>query len=731
MRNLKKYNIEYTTPIINWDEALPLGNGKLGCLIYGDGPIRFTLDRVDLWDTRPNPTTLEEGFHFKNLVKLVKSGKQKDWKEYQRLFDEICIEYPYPTKITAGRMELDFGEKQAQLASKIDLRTATAYISNEKNTLEIEAFMSATQYVGAARVKGAYKLGIHIPDYICDKEENGGLEYPTAEIVRDGAWTYYTQETKTNFRYGIIVLKKSFADYDELYFTIMTGERIPAMVENAKTELLKAAEIGYEALKKAHEAWWEKYWKKSEISVEDDLVEKTYYRAWYLFASCSRKGFYPMPLQGVWTADNDKLPPWKGDYHHDTNTQLSYQGYLKANRLEEGEVFVDYLWDMRDTFRRFAKEFFKVDGLLLPSCSTIDGKPIGGWAHYAFSPTMTIWAAQSFDEYYLYTGDKKFLKERAYPYFKEIGEAIFGLLEEKDGKLYLPLSSSPEIYDAEREAYLTPNSNFDLALLIYLYKTLLSYTQVLGLDGGRYASILQKLDEIAVDKEAGVLLDKTQKLPESHRHFSHVMCMYPLHLINYDSEEHKKLYESTLLHLERLGTGWWVGFSYAMCAQIYAMAEQGNAAYEKLRTFSKGFVADNGFHLNGDFKNYGFSQFHYRPFTLESLFGYCEALLEMLLQEHQGYIHVFPAIPQDWQKQKLSFKNLRSYDGVLVSAERLAQGLEKVKLTLPRAMELKIKNTFGMEEILVTQSGKASILKAEDGYFTIKGNRGTVVLTKK
>lgn len=125
-----------------------------------------------------------------------------------------------------------------------------------------------------------------------------------------------------------------------------------------------------------------------------------------------------MPLQGVWTADNDCLPPWKGDYHHDTNTELSYRSYLKANRLEEGEVFVDYLWKLKPAYEKFAKEFFGVNGLLIPSCSTLDGKAMGGWAQYSLSPTMTIWVAQSFDEYYLYTGDEKFLKERAYPFSK-------------------------------------------------------------------------------------------------------------------------------------------------------------------------------------------------------------------------------------------------------------------------------------------------------------------------
>ena len=375
-----------------------------------------------------------------------------------------------------------------------------------------------------------------------------------------------------------------------------------------------------------------------------------------------------MPLQGVWTADNDALPPWKGDYHHDTNTELSYQSYLKANRLEAGEAFVDYLWKLKPAYEKFAKEFFGVSGILLPSCSTLNGKAMGGWAQYSLSPTMTIWAAQSFDEYYLYTGDEEFLKTRAYPFLRGVGEAIFALLKEEQGKLYLPLSSSPEIFDATRKAYLQPNSNFDLALMRYLYKTLAGYAKKLGESAEKYEKILSKLDEIAIDESGVVMLDRTQKLPETHRHFSHLMCLYPLHLINYDTEEHKRIYERTISELEKLGTGLWVGFSFAMSAQIYAMAKNGNGAYERLREFCHGFVGENGFHLNGDYKNYGYTQFHYRPFTLEASFGFCDALHEMLLQDHTGKIELFAAIPEEWKKREISFKNLRSRGGLLISA---------------------------------------------------------------
>jgi len=222
---------------------------------------------------------------------------------------------------------------------------------------------------------------------------------------------------------------------------------------------------------------------------------------------------------------------------------------------------------------------------------------------------------------------------------------------------------------------------------------------------------------------------KAQRLPESHRHFSHVMGLYPLHLINYDTDGNKRIYENTLLHLEQLGTGWWVGFSFAMSAQLYAMARNGNAAYEKLRIFAKGFVADNGFHLNGDFQNYGFSQWHYRPFTLESLFGYCDALQEMLLQEHQGYLDIFPAVPKEWL-QKVSFKKLRSYGGVLVSAKALKGQVEWVELILPCDMELKIKNVFGAQALHCMQNKGTKALTDRNGYFVVQGKKGKIVLKR-
>ena len=686
----------------NWDEGLPLGNGEIGSLVYGSNPLKITVDRTDLWDLRPNEVTLEKGFNFKNLVKLSMSGKDEDWKERERLFEDVFMGKPYPSKITAGHIELCFDEDAKNIYYTLDIDNSIVKIYAD-NRYIAEVFVFDEPNAGVIKLHEKAEINLHVPAYLSGKPEGGSgigdnagkmsLGYPKARFFENDGFKWYEQNTRTDYSFGIVTYKTG----DEIYYTLVTTDDDKNYINCAKNLLLKASEKGYGKILDEHKKTWRKFWTKSSVKTGDNLIDETYKKSWYLFKCCSKKGGYPMPLQGVWTADNDCLPPWKGDYHHDTNTELSYQSYLKANRVEEGEAFIEYLWKLKPTYERFAKEFFGVDGLLIPSCSTLDGKAMGGWAQYSLSPTMTIWAAQSFDEYYLYAGDEDFLKARAYPFFKEVGQAIIGLLQEKNSKYYLPVSTSPEIFDNTRKSYLEPNSNFDLALIIYLFRTLKGYAETLGENAEKYERILEKLDDIAIDDSGIIMLDKTQYLPETHRHFSHLMCLYPLHLINYDTERHKEIYENTILNLETLGTGYWVGFSFAMSAQIYAMAKKGNAAAERLGQFCKGFVAENGFHLNGDYKHYGYTWFHYRPFTLESLFGFCDALHEMLLQDHQGCIELFPAIPDEWRRG-VAFKNLRSRGSLLISATFLNGEINTLEVKSPK-------------ETSVVINGKAYILK--------------------
>ncbi len=673
---MKDYALNFNKSIKRWDEAIPLGNGSIGSLIYGSGPLKIAVDRIDLWDNRPIESVYKKDFKYKDYVRAC-LGSEEDW-DYKINKYDIRPRLNFPTKLSAGRIILDIGESSEDIVSNLDIENAISTVMC--NDTIVTSFISAVEQVGIISVNKECSFRLHIPGYISGNKEDSELSqddgtsatqqllnYPEAKVEIDGEYVFYKQNSLTDYSYTLMLKKVKNGGNFDIYYTVITTDDDKDVVSYAKKILDKASAKGYDALFAEHKKWWKKYWSKSKISVGDKEIEKTYYRSWYLFASTSRKGGYPMPLQGVWTADNDMLPPWKGDYHHDTNTQMSYWGYGKANRLDEGRVFADYLWNLRNKFKKFAKHFYQADGYLLPATSSLNGEFMGGWSQYSLSPTMTIWAAKAFDDYYYYSDDKNFLKTRAYPFFVGVEKGIRTLLVLKDGKYYLPASTSPEIYEEKQENFRIGTTNFDQSLLLYLYKTMIKFCKELGVDSKEYEEILEKLDPIFVDDEKVIMLSSERRMPFSHRHFSHLMCVYPLNVFKNDSKANEEIIQNSMLEIEQLGTGWWVGFSFPWCATLYASIYNGNAAYEKLRTFNLAYLSQNGFHLNGDYKEYGASQWHYRPFTLEAQFAYCDAVQEMLLQDNKGYIQLFPAMPNRWKKAE--FKDLRVEKGLLISAK--------------------------------------------------------------
>lgn len=673
---LKNYGLKFNKSINKWDEALPVGNGTIGALIYGNGPLKIAVDRIDLWDNRPIDYIWKNDFNYKEYVNKS-LGNEEDW-QYKVIKYDIRPRPCYPTKLSAGRILLDIGESSENLISELNIEDAIATVSGID--IKVTSFISAVEKVGVIRANKRCPFKLHIPTYISGNMEDSelnqknGMEvnrgiigYPEAEVQKEGDFTYYLQNTFTKYSYTLIVKEVQNGENYDIYYTVATTDDSDNLIDYSKKLLDDVSSKGYELLFSEHKKWWKKYWAKSKINVHDDKIETTYYRSWYLFASTSRKGGYPMPLQGVWTADNDMIPPWRGDYHHDTNTQMSYWGYGKANRLEEGRVFVDYLWNLRNKFKEFAKHFYQVDGYLLPAASSLNGEFMGAWAQYALTPTMTIWVAKAFEDYYHYSGDENFLKTRAYPFMEKVEKGVRGLLIYKNGKYYLPIYSSPEMYEDQPESVRLGITNFDQSLLIYLYKTMIKFCNYLKIDANEYIDILEKLDPIFVDDDKFIMLSNERRMPFSHRHFSHLMCVYPLNVLNNDNGENEQIIKNSMLEIEQLGTGWWVGFSFPWCATLYSKIYNGNAAYEKLRTFNIAYLSQNGFHLNGDYKGYGTSQWHYRPFTLEALYAYCDSVQEMLLQDNKDYIELFPAMPDRWEKAE--FKDLRVERGLLVSAK--------------------------------------------------------------
>ncbi|NOU88714.1 hypothetical protein GC102_23610 [Paenibacillus sp. LMG 31460] len=442
-----------------------------------------------------------------------------------------------------------------------------------------------------------------------------------------------------------------------------------------------------------------------------------------------------MPLQGVWTADGGKLPPCKGDYHNDLNTQLSYWPYMKANHMEEGESFIDLLWNLRPQALAFAERFFEAPGICLPSVMGIGGEPLGGWVMYTTNLVNQILLCQAFDHYWLYTGDRDFLERKTYVYFRETAACILHWLKPgPEGKLLLPLSSSPEIHNNSPAAWLTANSNNDLALLHYLFETLKQYEELLGrdLEAKEWGDIRSQLSELAVNEDDVLMLSPSESLAESHRHLSHLMAIYPLNLVQYGrSERENEIIEASLAQIEQLGTAAWVGYSFAWVADLYARARNGEQAYRYLHIFWDAFISRNGFHLNGDQKKMGYSSYHYRPFTLEGKMAAADALREMLLQNHEGFIRLFPAIPDEWKQNGVSFRRFRGGMGSLVSAEIANGRLLYVTLEADRDVRLQVLNCFDAEELEIAQGENTNVRSVRIGEtFTIDLRAGESILIK-
>ena len=172
--------------------------------------------------------------------------------------------------------------------------------------------------------------------------------------------------------------------------------------------------------------------------------------------------------------------------------------------------------------------------------------------------------------------------------------------------------------------------------------------------------------KLAVNEKHVLMLSPEESLKESHRHLSNAMAICPLYLYQYEKD--REIIDATVLDYEFLGTGMWVGFSFAWMSHLYAVQGNGEGAYEQLRIFWDSFCSPNGFHLNGDYKKRGYTTFHYRPFTLESNMYAADALQEMLFQMRDGNMNLFAAVPERWKQKKMSFKGFRGEKGLLVSA---------------------------------------------------------------
>lgn len=713
----------------SWDEGMPLGNATVGVLVWQrDSTLRFSLDRTDLWDLRPMDSISGDNNRFAWVRSQVDKG---DYLPVQMKFDHPYDAQPAPSKIPGAALEFSLQELGEPSDVRLYLNNALCQATWDNGT-SLKTFVHATEPIGWFVFENL--PATVVPVLITPKYNTGGnnagnsvegqdlrrLGYEQGTVQTETNQITYHQEGWGGFSYDVNVRWEQKGGTMYGVWSV-TSSLAP---DKAAEKTLEAMKRGVDRDYRSHMDFWNAFWAKSSISLPDSVLQKQYDNEMYKYGSATREDSYPISLQAVWTADNGKLPPWKGDYHHDLNTQLSYWPTYTGNHLDEGMGYLNTLWNQRDVYKAYTRQYFETEGMNIPGVCTLQGVPMGGWIQYSMSPTIGAWLAQHFYLHWKYSMDRGFLEKKAYPFLKDVATYLEQVSEvDAQGVRRLPLSSSPEIYDNSIRAWFRDMTNFDLALMKFAFSAASELAGELQLAGeaAHWQEVGAQLPGLAVDEDGVLMFAKDFPYNQSHRHFSHAMAIHPLGLLDWSQgEESQRIIKATLKKLQDCGPDWWVGYSYSWFGNMKARAFDGEGAARELRTFAECFCLRNTFHVNGDQTRSGKSMFTYRPFTLEGNFAFAAGVQEMLLQSHTGIVRVFPAIPDEWAD--VSFHNLRAMGAFLVSAEKQGGKMTGIRIYPEQGGTLRIASPFGTDEASV--SGKTGKVTSQDGILSIETLKG-------
>ncbi|NWG14352.1 MAG: glycoside hydrolase N-terminal domain-containing protein [Acidobacteria bacterium] len=706
---LEQHDMVWEVPPQRWLEGIPLANGHIGAMVWGDGStLKITLDRYDAWETRER--ILGEGdITYAKLRRMVAEGRRKEVEE--SLFTSLR-QGPRPTRLPMPRIEIGFGPSVRWQEARLSLSRATATIGLlvHGKPLKLSLLTHARQNLLWIRMSGdrAGSATVRVRMDHLDSRATRTLKdmgYPDPVVASEAAGGTLHAKTPAGYEYAVAWRRCAAEPSGQcIAVSLLSNQDAEDPLRAARALAEEACRAG--GAQASHESWWEDYWKRSFLTVPDAHLEALYYIEMYKLGASTRPGGYPITLQGLWTSDGG-MPPWAGDYHLDMNVQQTYWPIYTSNRLELGEPLYRTFFECLPRWQRQCRQFFGFEGIWSGCAIGPRGERVWGYTGAELWPGNAAWLAHHYWLHFLYSQDRQFLRDRAFPFLRLAFLTYANLLEPgPDGRLHIPLSHSPEWGEGSMDA-LVMDPACDVALIRFLGGAILESTRILGLEDsltGRVKSVLEGL--IDYPRANGSLLISAGKpLTSSHRHHSHLMAIHPLGLLTAEgSEAERLLIQESIAEIRNHGTGAWTGWSFPWMSLIASRAGNGNMAWLMLDLYANLFIKPNTLHVNGDPRMFGLSRFTYEPTTLEAGFGAAAAVMEMLLQSHHGRIRLFPTIPDRWHDA--FFSDLRAEGAFLVTA-RLERGKVRFALITSEAGgPCEVWNPFGGPAVLEELDGK-------------------------
>lgn len=710
-----RFNFRGALP--QWKDGLPVGNGQIGAQSWGTGRQLFlTLDRGDVWDLRYEPNR-NPRFTYAHLRELVREGNHEGLQaEMSPDISPTADETPF--HLGMGRLEIDLPEDTTVERAELDMHRAEVRwdLIVGGRPVRFRVFACAGANVIVATLDGDLREAPKIsftttPEMQPERATKLGYKQPTRGDEQGVHWV--VQPIPESGKAAVVWRTDAPRPGHWEFLLTIPSQHEADTVQAGRATLEAAERIGLVGLLAGHREWWRARWARSSVHLPSPDLERLWINGIYKLASSSH-GSVPANLQGLWAADEAFPAPWRGDYHCDMNVQETYWLAYSSNQLDLAAPLNRWLLDvLAPEAERFTKRFFGVEGLMASAMYDVRGRGIGGirenWATAEYWLGGGGWLAQHLWWYYRYSMDKDFLR-RAYPFMKQCLQFYEGILEKgEDGRLHIPLSISPEYFGNELEAW-TPDPTADLSIVRNLTRYCIAAADALGVDEAdraRWKLLETNLAPYPARAQAagqtlsgplmvplGLKIQPNTDYSHSHRHPIHLFPIFPGGDLSVEgSAADRALIDHSIHNWILQGTGEWTGWSFPYGSMIASRVRNSNQALNYLEIYAKAFIWPNGFHVNGDYKRFGFTWIDYQPFTMEAECGFTAAVNEMLLQSWGGKIRIFPAVPDEWRN--VSFKNLRAEGGVLVSGAILHGKIVSATIESEKGGDVKVEWPMG------------------------------------